>query len=217
MNIIQLLKYEDRIKKMVFVCLIISTTVLFYAPPAASARRVKGKAMTEHSVRLLVEIEPQGWFIERIRNKKEDIPRLIELPLREAVETLYDKNILTIRSSADRNDIQYGFAYIEGELNSLSEENGRELRRMVNEGIAEIEGVYFRLKVKVNTQTTVEIVRDSFINIARRFYYQPPIWIERERFTWESFKERYLISEDKDVLPFVEKMGYYYDARRGFI
>ncbi|MDD5614475.1 MAG: hypothetical protein PHQ54_05340 [Candidatus Omnitrophica bacterium] len=168
-------------------------------------------------VMLVTDVEPQGWFIERIRNKAIDIPRLIEPPLQEAIEILYDKNILTTRCSANRKDINYGFAYIEGELNSLSEENRAVLNRITEEGAAEVEGLYFMLKVPVSDSTTVEEIRKMFIALANRFLMQQPIWIEKERFTWRGFKERYSVADDKDVIPIVERFGYYYDSRAGFI
>src|ERR1035437_10524830 len=55
---------------------------------------------------------------------RESLSKLVEAPLLEACEDLYDKNIRTAMSSANKKDIEYGgHAYIDIDFDSLSEEN----------------------------------------------------------------------------------------------
>lgn len=54
---------------------------------------------------------------------KEDLSRLVEPPLLEACEELYDKNIQTVMSSANSKDVEIGHGYIDVDFDLLSPEN----------------------------------------------------------------------------------------------
>src|SRR5687768_7262504 len=66
--------------------------------------------------------------------QREDLKNLIEGPLLSACEELYDKNIDTVGSSANKKDVSQGYAYITIDFETLSARNqniGRELGELV--------------------------------------------------------------------------------------
>ncbi len=67
-----------------------------------------------------IEVIQESGVIPR---NKEDLASLVEPPLLEACEELYDMNINTVMSSANSKDVETGTAYIDIEFDTLSDEN----------------------------------------------------------------------------------------------
>ena len=111
---------------------------------------------------------------------KEDLARLVEPPLLEACEELYDKNIKTVMSSANSKDVETGEAYIDIEYESLSEENkgiARELgESFMMHGSVPTECI--KLVFSVNVSTTVGDIRRVAHEVVSKFKYQEKIEID---------------------------------------
>lgn len=114
---------------------------------------------------------------------RDDLPKIVELPLLPAAQLLYDLNIETVASSANKQDVG-GFATLTLNFDSLSSENQRialELLGMPYRGRKSIiTGEYGprRIQIKipiVNNSTEQEIARKS-VEIARKFKKQEMTW-----------------------------------------
>ncbi len=110
---------------------------------------------------------------------KENIKDFVEKPLVEACEIFWDKNIKTLESSANFQNIQNG-GYIGLDFNSLSEEN-KELAKQYghpdqlyvnNPNILSV-----RIPIPMNESETVEAVSNRAVEIANRFNKQKANWI----------------------------------------
>lgn len=80
---------------------------------------------------LLSQIDPieQGGLTP---DSKEELKTLVEAPLLEACQILYNKNIKTLFSSANKKDLSIGKVYITIDYNSLSLKN-QEIARNLGE------------------------------------------------------------------------------------
>lgn len=118
----------------------------------------------------------------QVPSSRSDVKKLVEYPLLDCCLILWDKNILTVQSSANKDDVNslYGrLAYIDIDYTSLSEKNKR---------IAEVLGGIIRtdrerrrlirLEYLIEDKNLdVEIIREVFIKMALRFRKQKAIWI----------------------------------------
>ena len=79
----------------------------------------------------LTEVEPIKNSFKHIL-KKEDLKEVVEPPLLTACEILYDKNIETKSSSANKDNVEQGFAYIYIDYDTLSPAN-QEIGKQIGE------------------------------------------------------------------------------------
>ena len=126
--------------------------------------------------------------IAPIRNRNETQPNeenladLVEAPLLEACRLLVRKNIRTLSSSANREDVG-GNAHIMIDADHLSEDNLRILREL---GAVEVPKGHwyhhFSLKMSVDENTTAAEVAAHFLEIANRLQAQAYTWAQRTNF-----------------------------------
>ncbi len=120
------------------------------------------------------EVEPLHYF-SCLRFYREDIPRYIEQPLVEACRILYDKNVPTTLTSANREDIAYGAVTMFIDYGSLTPAN-REIacelgsvRRVPNSPRSIVQ-----IEIPIAADSTVGSVSADAVAIAERFEEQPP-------------------------------------------
>lgn len=117
---------------------------------------------------------------------KEDLSMLVEPPLLEACEELYDMNINTVMSSANSKDVETGTAYIDIEFDSLSDEN-----KEIASGLGELFMMHgvpvkcIKLEFPVGQNTTVGDVRRIAHETVSKFKPQKKlkltIWNESDK------------------------------------
>ena len=129
----------------------------------------------------IVDIEP----IEQCRNttirQKSDLVGLVEPPLLSACEELYDKNVPTLASSANKKDIEYidykgeaqpnDGAYIVIDFDSLSEAN-KNISAALGAVYYADEGNQIKITIPLTTESTFGDVRSSAVEIAHKFEKQ---------------------------------------------
>ena len=128
--------------------------------------------------------------VEQIQNSeglivgRDQLHTIIETPCLPACISLYDKNIQTLSSSANKNICAGDPAFIALEYRTLSEENKAIVQEMIDEGIIppiitdeKRRGAYYAfIKVKVTDEDTVESVSDKFMEITSRFKEQDVLY-----------------------------------------
>jgi hypothetical protein len=105
---------------------------------------------------------------------KERLADLVEAPLLEACEVLYEKGIRTIMSAASKKDLQNGEVYIDIEFDSLSEENKQIALSLGNQ--FKMHGsmpmICIKLKFPINTESTVGEIRKAASEVVNQFNNQ---------------------------------------------
>lgn len=145
---------------------------------------------------------------------REDIDALVEFPLVDACRALYDKNIETWQSSANKKDIERGEVSIIVVYDSLSEEN-KAIAKQFGEPWQYDETELITLSVPVSSNTTVAEIQSQMGDMVNQFKPQPAIWVEAR--TLEDFKEIYgssITAEDLIHLP-IEGGVWYLDEDTG--
>ena len=122
-----------------------------------------------------------AFSVGAIARDRSALKLFIEEPCLAACEYLYDCNIRTIDSSANRKNVN-GHASIGIDYDSLSDENKKVYHSLVQEGILaneELEyneyhtrATEFSIEIPVYENSTVEEVSDKFLKIAKRFQKQ---------------------------------------------
>lgn len=104
---------------------------------------------------------------------REDLAELVEFPLLEACQELFDKNIQTVFSSANTKDVG-GFGYITIDFESLSEENKKIALRIgevgMIHGFKPKQGIY--LNIPITEQSTVGEVKEVAKRLVGQFTQQ---------------------------------------------
>lgn len=155
---------------------------------------------------MLNEVEPieQGGVAVVARESLKDI---VELPLLAACQELYDKNIQTSMTSANKKDIETGEAYITLVYDTLSDEN-----KIVADSLAEMHEYrgkkYAKLIIPVTAQTTVAELGKRALEIASKFKKQPFTWAHP--CTLEELRKIY--GDQKGQLQVGDFTNYFYDA-----
>ena len=137
------------------------------------------------------EIEPIEFADEKIGRSlngtrgcivtRDELMKIVELPCLDATIALYDKNIRTISTSANRRDIGFN-GYISIDLLSLSEENKQVLKKFYpNEYAKAIENTTdgessFAFEVPITSNSTVEEVSQSFMNMIQCLQIQDVLY-----------------------------------------
>ena len=115
-------------------------------------------------------IEPieQGGLTPQSR---EDLKKLVELPLLEACQKFFDKGIRTVFSSANKKDIEIGHAHIALDFESLSPQNKEIALSLGKEGIIHgsriRKGIY--LEIPVNEHSTIGQIKDEALSLVDKF------------------------------------------------
>jgi hypothetical protein len=99
------------------------------------------------------------------------IPKVVEKPLIKACELFYDKNIKTLMSSANYQDVGEGRAYIRIDYDTLSLENKKIAKRL-----CKFSGDSAYVEIPVDKDTTVEALEKKFLETAEKFKPQPLLW-----------------------------------------
>lgn len=164
----------------------------------------------------LSDIEPLEDHHYEVENR-EDLAQLVEVPLLGACQNLFDKNIQTYMSSANKKDVG-GNASFSIIYNTLSEENKEVSQKLIEEHIAEyIAGneVYptrIQVNIPVNEQTTLGDIEDESSKIVDRFVKQ------RRWFTPSELMDKFYLEIENDISggevnpEYFEKHGYFYDV-----
>lgn len=161
----------------------------------------------------LREVEP----IEVSRNqmviKRDQLEKIVERPLLKASIELYDKNIRTLASSANKKGIEQGFVYLIIDFDSLSKEN-QEIAKQLSKPIDYDEGKAIKIEIPVTEGTTLEEIEQKAKEVTSRYQKQPMTWAPT--FTLEQLKKAYGIEvEEKnfDDPKVWEEEGYFYDKQ----
>ncbi len=163
------------------------------------------------SIKTISSIEEGGF----VALTKENLTKLVEAPLLEACEELYDKNIQTIMSSANQKDIEYGGnAYIDIDFDSLSEEN-----KLIATQLGELFEMHgfkpkkcIKLKFPVNENTTVGEIRKIAHEAVSKFKKQEMTWAKR--YNLDDLAKIYMVP--RETLNPESFPDMYYDAQTGY-
>lgn len=156
---------------------------------------------------------------------KEQLKEIVELPLLAACEELYEKNIRTIASSANKKDIEFGQANIMIDFDTLSEENKAIARKFA---APEKDtghwggGQILLLMIPVSASSTVKEISQQALAMAKQFKWQPAVWIPKrtpESFTAtiDQLKEGFYLESpeyDDPNSAAWKRLGYDYDPEK---
>ena len=154
--------------------------------------------------------------------RRSDIKEWVEGSLLKACEIFYDKNIQTISTSANRNDIGRE-GRIDLEYTGLSEEN-KEIAKEVGRLLTDGEGFKsINISIPVNKRTTRGEVERYSVRIAQEFKKQEMTWapthslndlLEGYRITYKRAKELGITSRKK-LIEWGRKIGLFWDEEEG--
>jgi len=136
--------------------------------PMPKAERVPDEA-------LLSTIEPigKGGIIPKTR---EDLAMLVEAPLLDACQELYDLNIQTSMSGANAGDVLQGHVHLMIDFDSLSEENKAVAREFGGPRMVAGVSNCVTLTFPVGPETTVGDVRRMAHEAVLKFHKQEMSW-----------------------------------------
>jgi hypothetical protein len=137
---------------------------------------------------------------------RDDIARLVELPLREACEVLWDKNIETWQSSANKKDVAMGECYIIVGFDTLSPENqliGSSLGKQYEYSGRKL----LKISFPVERETSVTEIRDAAKARIEKFLPQKMTW--GQRYTLKDLQKIYGDTQRK--LTAEDFSDFYYD------
>lgn len=161
--------------------------------------------------RALSEIEPTDFSRSTIICDSEHLKRLIEAPLIPACEILYQKNIETLDSTANRKNVEHGgTAGIAINWQTLSEENRRIAESLGLKPAPYDDTEVIEIQESINDDTTVSELAEKFAITADKFLKQEPSWIPS--WTMAEMKNIYGIPQEEEcaVQDFDQ---YYFDAK----
>lgn len=111
---------------------------------------------------------------------REDIKRIVEIPLVEACEIFWDKNIKTVESSANKEDIQSGHGWIVLDWDSLSEEN-KKIAESQSGSLRKAHGgsetLFFYLEIPMSKGMLAKDISKTASDIANKFQKQKLTWL----------------------------------------
>lgn len=160
----------------------------------------------------LSDIDPVEHSFDNIL-RREDIKTLVEVPLQRACEILYDKNIKTLSSSANKKDVKTG-AYIELDFDSLSPEN-KKIALSTGQVFERDGGSLVHISIPVDENTTVQSLQTISEELAEKFEKQPLSWAPAD--TLAEAREMYASpnASIEELTQEFEEIGGYYDAETG--
>jgi hypothetical protein len=146
---------------------------------------------------------------------RDQLQELVESPLLTACEELYDKNIPTLSSSANKNDLAAGKVYVNIDYEALSDENKKIAKTFGDPHFfAPDNETSLQLAIAVNENTTEDEIREKFEKIVRQFHRQA---LRVKSDTLEDLRKEWKIDDiTLDELKMTPQeyflgMGYYYD------
>jgi len=139
---------------------------------------------------------------------RDEIVKLVEVPLVKACEILYDLNIQTMSTSANKGNVGDG-GHISINPDSLSDEN-----RKIAEEIGSV-GSYdlLYIKIPIKAGSTIEEIEQKSLELVDKFQKQPFFWCPR--FSMLDMKKMYAIPDDEEGWSpedFTNENSYYYDV-----
>jgi hypothetical protein len=162
--------------------------------------------------RSLSEIPPTEKNRNEMIANREEIRGLVEAPLVRACEGLYNKNIRTLASSANRKDAEVGYAYLIVDVGTMSQEN-QEIARLAGEIIDYDGRKAVELKIPLTSEVGEQRIEETSFEFSAKFVKQPMTWAPK--YTVQQLKAAYGISEDEtcadDPSVWTDE-GYYYDG-----
>lgn len=112
---------------------------------------------------------------------RETLDIIIDIPCLEACRYLFDCNILTLASSANKTNISSDLAYSKGfitiDYSSLDDSNREIFHKLVEKGIIQVEDDFekrktFNLEVTITDDTEVEDFSNKMLSLAQYFQSQ---------------------------------------------
>lgn len=183
------------------------------------------EARKELRKKKLSEIEPIEESHIRIVNKG-DLAKVVEGPLLAACESLFDKNIQTNMSTANKKNVEAGNpADFSVDYDALSDKNKEVAAKLIEEGIARLYpavskhyNAILSMSIPLKADVTWGEVEDVSMQIANRFH--------RQRYMPQAVSPEFLmkhleyaINEDieGDTVPpeYFERHGYFFDRNSG--
>lgn len=130
--------------------------------------------------------------------ERKDIEEIVETPLVTACQEFYDKNIQTIATSANKDNLEKGYAYIIIDTDSLSLEN-----KKISEGLNEETENYMddkhnllKINIPIDESTTPLEIQNKADEISNQFVKQKMTWAKR--YTMDDLNRDYFAEpEDK--------------------
>ncbi len=156
--------------------------------------------------RRISEVEPIHETSHKTIFTRQEIKSIVEAPLVVACEELYDKNIPTNSTSANKNNIGLGYAFIIIDARYLSEKN-----REIGLGVGELDDKTLMIKIPLNENSTTDEVKNQAESIAHKFVKQIMTWVPH--YTIEEMRATSGIDpkDESYGLDYFTKAGYYYD------
>ncbi|MDE6292674.1 MAG: hypothetical protein K2L98_03240, partial [Bacilli bacterium] len=145
---------------------------------------------------------------------RETLDMIIDIPCLEACRYLFDCNILTLASSANRTNIMSNLAYSKGfitiDYSSLNDSNKKVFNRLVEDGVIHLGESFekrktFNLEIPITEDTTVEDFSNKMLSLASCFQPQQILY---GYYTTEEFQnyvaEKVLNAKAKDGRDFFD-------------
>ena len=160
----------------------------------------------------LKDIDPIEQSSSSVVRSREDLKNLVELPLLNACEILWDNNIRTIASSANKKDLLDGNARIVIDFNSLSKEN-KKIAMNIGDPYDYADTRALNIDIPVHEGTQVENIENAARIIVSGFKSQPMIWAEK--YSLDDIREQLLLKE-MTIEEAKQATGLYYDDESGY-
>ena len=160
-------------------------------------------------------------------NTKSDLAKFVEAPCLPVCEELYDKNILTCWSSANKYNPKEAFVVIRYEF--LDDANKQIAKKLATNGIIKqcyLEsynssqnqyGLELKLSVPTNLDMPVDEISDKLKNLSANFMYQDikyniytPTFLQRQNPFWKGidFPKEYCFPDLKNAIFAPDDLGY---------
>jgi hypothetical protein len=182
------------------------------------------KSKEQLEAKYLHQIEGNGYSRNQMIVNREMIKDLVESPLVPACEALYDKNILTLESSANSEDLNRGNVSIVIDYNSLSQENKQFVNEEFGVPIVSGDGIsVVAIEIPVQRDTTIEEIIGQSLKKTERFKKQPLTWTTTyslkevvKSFTGEDDFGKYKPEDFSDHLYYDHKSQKFYLSKEHF-
>lgn len=171
----------------------------------------------------LSEIEPKTHAHENPESR-EDLVNFVEEPLLLACQLLYDKNVQTYMSSANKDSVHAGLVEFSINYDALSDRNKKVAENLIREGAAEllpaisVNPSRLQIEIAVNSETSWGEIEDASAKVAERF---APQRLMPEGYS-PDFLMGYLEATIEEDIPgdtvtpeYFERHGYFYEPETG--
>ena len=158
------------------------------------------------------EIEPLQESRNSIVKMREQLKEFIEPPLLSACETLYDKNIRTLSTLANKQDIERQTGHIIVDFDSLSDKN-KELGKQFGEIVFDDGINQLVIKIPITENSTFEEIKNYAESLVGKFEKQSMTWVPF--YTIEQLRKIYGVEPNDDsfgIEGFADQ--FYYDPSK---